>query len=177
MTKPSLVDAPLDRYAGPVKRTRLLALAGVGLTLSLMLTGCFFSPPSIVGGGTGGSGESGQSDGSESNTDPGTDEDLEQFAGKPATFPPDIPLIDGEVVFGIDVGTGWSVIISIDDVEADFADASQRLKTAGFEALAENTSADGGFGAFENDTYQVQVTTQDSPDYGLVVNYLVVRLG
>ncbi len=150
----------------------MAALAVLSLT-SALLTGCFFSPPTVTGGGSGGSGESGQSDGTD---DPGTDVELDQFVGLPPTFPTDIPLIDGEVVFGIDVGTGWSVLIGVDDLEADFEDASQQMKAAGFEALVENITPNGGFAAFENAAYQVQVTTQESPDYGLVINYLVVRI-
>lgn len=148
----------------------MVALAVFSLT-SALLTGCFFSPPTITGG-SGGSGESGQSDGTD---DPGTDVEPDQFVGLPPTFPAEIPLIDGEVVFGIDVGTGWSVLVAVDDLEADFTDASQRMKAAGFEALIENMTPDGGFGAFENGSYQVQVTTQESPDYGPVIAYLVVR--
>jgi hypothetical protein len=94
----------------------------------------------------------------------------------PATFPNDIPLISGDVVFGIDVGTGWSILIAVDDMEADFLDAADRLKGAGYESLLETVAPEGSFGAFENDVYQIQISSQDSPDYGLVVNYLVVRL-
>ena len=36
----------------------------------------------------------------------------------PATFPSSVPLIDGEVAAGIDVGTGWSVVIKTDDLGA-----------------------------------------------------------
>jgi len=186
MTKLSLEDAPLRRYAGPVNSitsSRLrsrhgvsLGLAGVAVAASLLLSGCF-ALPSLPGGGTDGSGSSGGSDGSQtdSGSDSGPDDVPEQFQGMPATFPSDIPLIPGEVAFGIDVGTGWSVLISVDDLEADFVDAADRLKGAGYTALLENVAATGSFGAFENDLYQVQVSSQDTPDYGLVVNYLVVR--
>jgi hypothetical protein len=145
----------------------------------MMLTGCFAAPPS-TGGGTGGSGQSGSSDGTDggnTSTDPGTDTGTDGFAGKPATFPGDIPLIGGDVVFGVDLGTGWTVVIPVTDAQASYTEASTQLKAAGFEALAESTAADGSFGVFKNDTYQVQVTAADTGDYGLAVSYVVALLG
>ena len=145
----------------------------------MMLTGCFAAPPT-TGGGTGGSGQSGSSDGTDggnTSTDPGTDTGTTDFSGKPATFPGDIPLIGGDVVFGVDLGTGWTVVIPVTDVQAAYADASAQLQAAGFEALTESTSTDGSFGAFKNDTYQVQVTATDTGEYGLAVSYVVVLLG
>lgn len=183
MTKPSLHDSPLRVYAGPVnsipdaqprsRRGITLGLAGLAVAASLMLSGCF-ALPSLPGGGSDGSGVSGGSDGSQS--DSGPDDVPEQFQGMPITFPSDIPLIPGEVVFGIDVGTGWSVLVSVDDLEGDFVDATDRLKGAGYEVLLETVAPEGSFGAFENESYQIQVSSQDTPDYGLVVNYLVVRI-
>lgn len=192
MTKPSLEDHRPQHYAEAVdgtparSRTRFgasVVLAAVAMTASLMLSGCF-GVPTLTGGGTGGSGSSGGSDSSSSDTgtdssegsDSGSDDVPEELQGMPATFPPEIPLISGEVVFGIDVGTGWSVLIAVDDLEADFVDAADRLTSAGYESLLETVASTGSFGAFENDLYQVQVTSQDSEDYGLVVNYLVVRI-
>lgn len=194
MTKPSLEDAGVRQYAEPVngtsaarlgsRRALRLGLATIAVAASLLLSGCF-GAPSLLGGGTGGGGSSGGSDsgssdsGSTDSSTDGTDggDDVpEQFQGMPATFPGDIPLISGEVVFGIDVGTGWSILIAVDDLEADFVDAADRLKAAGYEPLLETVAPEGSFGAFENDLYQIQVTSQDSEDYGLVVNYLVVRV-
>lgn len=165
----------------PRRRGRVLVgLVGLGLAASFALTGCFASP-SVTGGGTGGSGQSGQGDGTDggtTTTTPPEQTDLGDFAGLPAGFPTDeIPLIEGEVVFGMDLGTGWTAVVAVDNLTTGFQDASQRLKTAGYTALAESVSADGAFGAFENDTYQVQVTASDNPDYGLTVTYLAVLLG
>ena len=178
-------------YAGRVKACQVpqrprqrggvvVGLVGLGLAASLALTGCFASP-SVTGGGTGGSGQSGQGDGTDggtTTTSPPEQTDRGDFAGLPAGFPSDeIPLIEGEVVFGMDLGTGWTAVVAVDDLTTGFQDASQRLKTAGYTALAESVSADGAFGAFENDTYQVQVTASENPDYGLTVTYLAVLLG
>jgi len=183
MTKPSFHDGQLRVYAGlvnsiTVARARShrgipVALAGLAVAASLMLSGCF-ALPSLPGGGSDGSGVSGGSTGSQSDSAP--DDVPEQFQGMPVTFPSNIPLIAGEVVFGIDVGTGWSVLVSVDDLEGDFVDATDRLKGAGYEVLLETIAPEGSFGAFENETYQIQVSSQDTPDYGLVVNYLVVRI-
>ncbi len=187
MTKPALEDARLPQYAEPVngstsprarpRREATLGLATLAVVASLLLSGCF-GIPSFTGGGTGGSGSSGGSDSgsSDSGSNSSTDDIPDQFEGMPATFPNDIPLISGDVVFGIDVGTGWSILIAVDDMEADFLDAADRLKGAGYESLLETVAPEGSFGAFENDVYQIQISSQDSPDYGLVVNYLVVRL-
>jgi hypothetical protein len=196
MTKPSLEDAGVRQYAEPVngtpaalrgsRRTLRLGLATIAVAACLLLSGCF-GAPALLGGGTGGGGSSGGSDSGSSDSgstdDAGSGSDSSdsendvpvQFEGMPATFPGDIPLISGEVVFGIDVGTGWSVLIAVDDLEADFVDAADRLKAAGYESLLETVAGTGSFGAFENDLYQIQLTTQDSEDYGLVVSYLVVR--
>ena len=65
-------------------------------------------------------------------------------------------------------------MVKVSDTEASFAEASQKLKDAGFEALAEQSGSEGSFGAFQNDKYQVQVTSADSPDYGPSTNYVVV---
>lgn len=191
MTKPPVHDGPVSGYAGRVTAREMLqcprrrgaalaGLVGLGLVASLSLTGCF-APPSSTGGGTGGTGQSGQGDGTDggttTSTSSGTD-GTEQYAGLPSGFPSDeIPIIDGEVVFGIDLGTGWTVIVSVDDLQADYQAAAEKLKAAGYSALAESSSADGSFGAFENGTFQVQVTASETPDYGLTVTYLAVRLG
>lgn len=205
MTTSSVEDTGRRRYAEPVngtpspqqgsRRPVRLGLATIAVAASLLLSGCF-APPPLLGGGTDGTGSSGGSDSSSfdgSSTDPGSTDggatdgsstdsgstdngDVGvQFDGLPATFPSDVPLISGEVVFGIDVGTGWSVMVSVDDLQADFIDAADRLKAAGYESLLETLAPQGSFGAFENDRYQVQVTSLVSEEHGLVVNYLVVR--
>lgn len=148
-------------------RPRLVAPALVAAATTLLLAGCFFGPPSPpVGGGTGGDG---QSDGTETQTE------NDMFHGVPATFPSDVPLIAGDVPIGVDVGTGWTVVVKVADVQASYADASALLTGAGFEVLLENSNTEGSFGAFENSQYQVQVTGGDTPDYGLTISYLVVK--
>jgi hypothetical protein len=149
--------------------------AGVALAASLVLTGCsiFPSPPS-AGGGSGGAGGSGGT----TSTDPGTDTSLDQYKGLPSTFPKgDIPLISGDIPVGIDLGTGWTVIVKVNDTAAAFTEATGKLKAAGFTAQAEQTSDAGSFGDYITNKYEVQVTAQDTSDYGPSVTYLVVLKG
>jgi hypothetical protein len=159
-------------------RGLLAVVVGLGLAASLLLTGCSAPAPGSGSGGTGGSGQSGQSDGTEDTTTSPGDVDLGDFEGLPETFPTnEIPIVAGDIPIGVDLGTGWSLIVEVDDTEAAYTEAAQKLKNAGFEAIAEQSSPEGSFGAFQNDKYQVQVTSTDSPDYGPSVNYVVVVNG
>ena len=169
-------------YAVPVKnfQQRGGVLVGLVLAASLALTGCSGAFGGGGAGGTGGNGQSGTSDGSDegtTSTDPGTDAGLEGYEGKPSTFPGDVPIIDGDVPFGVDLGTGWTVIVATDDLGAAYADAAARLTGAGFASQVSSTTDDGSFGSFENDKYTVQVTATDTADYGPSVTYLVVLKG
>jgi len=179
MTKPSLFDVGSRRYAVPVKliekRNLLVLLAGLGLAASLTLSGCA-GVPSL--GGTGGDGQSGTSDSDTGDSDsPPGDVNLDQFAGVPSTFPSDVPIISGDVPIGIDLGTGWSVVVLADDLDASYEEAKSRLLGAGFTSTADSTTDDGSFGIFENDKYTIQLTASDTADYGLAVSYVVVLKG
>lgn len=166
---------------------RTSALVGVLLAASLTLTGCSGMLGGGGAGGTGGGGQSGSSGGGSTSTDPGTDggsdsgdgtgTGLEGYEGKPATFPGDVPIIDGEIPFGVDLGTGWTVIVVADDIAAAYQDAESRLTGAGYTSQLSSTTDDGSFGSFENDKYTIQVTATDSADYGPSVTYVVVLKG
>lgn len=174
-------------YAVPVNhiQPRTSALVGVLLAASLTLTGCSGMLGGGGAGGTGGGGQSGSSGGGSTSTDPGTDggsdsgdgAGLEGYEGKPATFPGDVPIIDGQIPFGVDLGTGWTVIVATDDIAAAYQDAESRLTGAGYTSDLSSTTADGSFGSFENDKYTIQVTATDSADYGPSVTYVVVLKG
>ncbi len=45
----------------------------------------------------------------------------------PATFPADIPLIDGDVLESADLGTGWVVLFGVDDAIASFDSGADAL--------------------------------------------------
>jgi hypothetical protein len=154
------------------------AVAGVMLAASMILSGCSLLPSSSGGtGGTGGSGQSGSESGGSSSSAPDNGA-VQGYEGMPATFPvADVPIIDGDIPFGIDLGTGWTVIVKVSDVTAAFAEAGAKLKAAGYTAQVEQGSDAGSFGDYINDKYQVQVTAQDTPDYGPSVTYLVVLQG
>lgn len=174
------------RYAVAVKHSHSsrAALAATVLAASLLFTGCSLLPgggSTGGGGGTGGSGQSGSGDGS-SNSGSTTDSppggpNLDDFQGKPDTFPSEIPLIAGDIPFGVDLGTGWTVIVQVDDLVKSFTDASKKIESAGFTTLQTQTTPQGSFAAFENAKYQLQLTAADTGDYGLSLTYLVVLKG
>ena len=161
-----------------------LALGATGVAILLLLSGCFFGGGASTGsGGTGGDGQSGSggdngtNDGGTSTTPPG-DVELGDFEGLPSTFPTsEVPLVDGDIPIGIDVGTGWSVIVKVADFNTAFAEASDKLTGAGFDSQAENVTAQGSIGVFTNGKYQVNITASENPDYGPSLNYVVVKLG
>jgi hypothetical protein len=96
----------------------------------------------------------------------------------PATFPSDIPLVDGEVLESADLGTGWVVLFGVDDAIASFDSGADALVAAGFEESERATDETQGFGNFTNDLYQVQLSANtDYPGYGQAVAYTVVKRG
>jgi hypothetical protein len=160
-------------YDGAVtysRRQNLPALAVLGITAAVLLVGCSITPPSGPSGGTDG--------GTTSSEAPG-DGDLGDFVTLPETFPSaDVPIIDGDIAFAVDLGTGWSLVIPVADTDAAFADASTKLLGAGFENQIESTTtADGSFGVFTTDTYQINLTATDTADFGPAVSYVVVITG
>jgi hypothetical protein len=149
------------------RRTLIRILTGAALVATL--AGCSLIPsiPDLPTGGDGGGSEPGSSSADEESP----------FDSLPATFPADVPLVEGEVLQGIDVGTGWSVLLGVDDAVASFTEAADALVAAGYEERTRQTDADTGFGNFTNDTYSINLSAdQNSPDYGAIVIYTVVRL-
>lgn len=162
---------------------------GLLLAASLTLTGCSGLLGGGASGGSGGTSGNGQSGGSggtdgsggkpSATAEPSTDDStgLQGYEGKPPTFPADVPIIDGDVPFGIDLGTGWTVIVKADDLVAAFQSATDKLTAAGYTSLMSSTTDDGSFAAFDNDKYSVQVTATDNSEYGSSLTYLVVLKG
>ena len=145
------------------------AAIAVGVALAaLLLAGCTGpgggapdpAPTEADAGGTSG--------------DEGTSSDV----AIPPTFPRDeVPLIDGQVAFAIDLGTGWTVVIEAEDFAAGYGDAADLLDGAGFEVVANDASPQGTFGQFTSEKYTVNVSATDSPDFGNSVSYTVVIAG
>jgi len=183
----AVVDETPARYAGAVKpRILVVPVAGLALVTSLVLSGCSFSPfppAPLPGGGTGGGSSSSGGDGS---GDPvvevpvvevPADEvtvDEGSSASIPATFPSDIPLIDGPVVLGIDLGTTWTVMISTPDLGRGYDDAKARLISAEYTTELDSTTADGSFGVFESMRYLVTLSAKDDAQFGNAVTYIVI---
>ncbi len=92
----------------------------------------------------------------------------------PASFPDDIPLVEGEVIAGVAIpgsngaGESWQVTIRVAD-EAAAQEAAQLLRDAGFQEAP--------FG-FADADHLVVITTQASPDgNGWTVAYIVTQNG
>lgn len=140
-----------------------LAVAMAVVTAPL-LTGCFGNPiESIVEGATGG------------NVDLGG-------ASVPADFPSEVPLIDGEVVFGLGVGDAngkvFTVTVKVSGPEAIDTIQSE-LESAGFTSSFDVDTSDGGGATaiYENETWGVLVTVVDDGENGYTATYVVTPKG
>jgi hypothetical protein len=156
---------------GPVTSGRLaLALAAVAL-LPVVLAGCAGAPS--------GGGETGDNGAATSGPAPeGGDGGGDPNAQVPATFPREIPLIDGDVLESADLGTGWVVLFGVDDAIASFNDGADALAAAGLTEDARTTSETEGFANYTGDLYTVQISANtDYPGYGQAVSYTVVKRG
>ena len=96
--------------------------------------------------------------------------------GVPDDFPAEVPLVDGEVVFGGSAGTddakGWNVTINVADATA-FDTASAALVAAGFAAPAAlGTDATGTSGTFLKAPYTVILVVSQLEEQW-VANYTV----
>jgi len=136
----------------------------LALAITPSLAGCFGNPiEQIVEGATGG--------------------DV-SLPGKsvPDDFPKaDVPLIDGEVVFGLGVGNddgkAWNVTIKVSGLDAADQIKSQ-LEGAGFtanEAGIGGTTDEGATLIYDNGTYNVLVVVTKDADNGFVANYTVAE--
>ena len=102
------------------------------------------------------------------------------FGGKsvPDDFPSDVPLIEGEVLYGASAasedGKLWNVTIKVDDISA-FDEITAQFEGAGFESSdLGGTSDQGATGTFTKDPYGVfVVVTGGDTDEGWVANYTV----
>ncbi len=167
-----------NRSEHRVTTRRIPVAVAVGLAVLLAVSGCSLLPsiPDIVNQGSSSNdngGDSGSGDDSDIDENPFLDHEV------PETFPDDVPLPDLDVVFSLDLGTGWSVVFHADELASDYADVTALYGDAGWETLADTSEGDAVLGIFENDGYQVQVSgTTDSNDYdGPVLAFTVVAKG
>jgi hypothetical protein len=153
-------------------RSRLplaIAVAAVLLAGAPLLTGC-----SLIGSVVNGAGGGNIPDAPDVPVDVEPDP---MFASIPDTFPSEIPLFDGEILQGIDVGTGWSLLFKANDTVADFTTAADLLEADGYEAIARSTDGGQGFGNFNNGVYSINLSASDTADFGPAVAYTVVIVG
>jgi hypothetical protein len=158
---------------------RVSAAAAVALAAALALTGCGASPASNTGGDAPAAPDPATQP-SDSASDGTTDTDgVDGATTIPDTFPKDdVPLLEGDVAYATDLGTGWVIYIYRDDYFDAFDQAGQALTDKGFtgaEALGDDQSK---FQQFTSDKYIVNLSAQDDPNsFGKVVCYQVVING
>jgi len=150
---------------------RVPLAAGALVLVGILLTGCGTGGPSLNDG-------SASSPPVDQGDDGGDDTGLVQTQ-IPDTYPrDDVPLVEsGEVVFAVDLGTGWTVIFASDDPLADFATARDELVGAGFTVATEDANATAAFAQLQAPGFTVNLSGGNDPTYGDVVSYTVVRTG
>lgn len=94
----------------------------------------------------------------------------------PKDFPAEVPLAQGEVVFGLGAGAKdekiWNVTIKVP--EGAFDSISAQLTGAGFtQAEGTDQVAEGMGGLFTSDNYGVLVVVSEDGNGGFVANYTV----
>lgn len=156
------------------------AAAALAVAASLLLGGCSLLPPlPFLGGDSGSSSDDRSSDSSGDDGDRDSESGIEDnpFVDHevPDTFPSDVPVPDLDIVFALDVGTGWSITFSSDDIHDDH-EKIKDLFDGGWEILSDSSTDDLTFTIFDNADYQVQVTgsTESSDFEGPIITYLVV---
>lgn len=150
---------------------RFAGIATALLVTALALTGC--GAPSSGNGATDDNDAATSGPADEGVGDTGTDE-----LSIPDTFPRDeVPLIEGDVAYSQDLGTGWVVYIHRDDFLGGYEEAKGLLTGAGFSGDTVNQDDTGAFGQFTSDAYTVNLSAGDGADLGvgLSVGYTVVK--
>lgn len=147
-------------------RTRMTIPIAIVLAVAVApaLSGCFGNPiEQVIEGATGGDVDLGGSN-------------------VPNGFPAEVPLIDGEVLFGgsfgSDDGRVWNVTIKVGSAGA-LDEIVAQLEGAGFTSSAEgfgSSTSEGGTAIVENANYGVLVVVSQDGDNGFVANYTVTEL-
>jgi hypothetical protein len=101
----------------------------------------------------------------------GTDVDLPSTE-LPEGFPEDVPLIEGEVAFGVALGNGYNVSVRVDGPEA-IDDITAQLEEAGFEAQVGGTTGEGATQSYSNADYTVLVVITKEDETSYLANYTV----
>ncbi|CAN5181309.1 hypothetical protein BH11ACT3_BH11ACT3_02550 [soil metagenome] len=143
-----------------------------------LLAGCSgpTAQPTEPGGGNGSSSDAPSAAPSGENVDTGDAADSGSYV-IPPTFPKDVPIIEGDVVFSADLGTGWILWLARDDFNAGYDEAKGLLTEAGYAGETAAQADEGSVGQFTTDMYTITLTAGDDPDYGKAVGYTVVLNG
>jgi len=109
-----------------------------------------------------------------------TGEDVEiPGASVPDDFPSEVPLIDGEVTFGIGVGEAeaktYNVTIKVSGPEA-MDEIVSEFEAAGFTAEVNGAIAEGASAAFTSDTWGAGVIISNDGNDGWLANYTVTPI-
>ena len=178
------------------RRLRLLPLLTVGALSIAVLSGCSLIPHVTIPGGTGGgtSPSASSSDGSVGDstgavTDSPSSSDGSSGSGSgsgsttgqtytlPSNFPTaDVPIIDGQIVYSADLGSGWLVWVHASDFSSAYTTARDALTSAGYTGEDAAVTSQGSVGQYSNTKYQVTLTAGHDADYGDAVSYTVVVL-
>lgn len=153
--------------------TRLVGFAAALALSAVVFTGCAPSAPS---GDTDGTDAPATSGPAAPDATGGTDGEVVI----PASFPTgDVPLIEGDVAYSQDLGTGWVVYIHRDDFLGGYEEAKGLLTGAGFAGDTVNQDDTGAVGQFTTDAYTVNLSAGDGTDLGVgpSVGYTVVKNG
>lgn len=144
-------------------RRRLLVPAAIVMALAVapLLTACGGNPlQNIVENATGGNLDLG-----------GTD--------VPDDFPSDVPLAQGEVVFGASIGSDeeriWNVTVKVGSIDV-MDQIAEQLTGLGFEQVSLGGSSDGGkTGIFTKEPLTVLVVTAADDENGFIASYTVTK--
>jgi hypothetical protein len=139
-----------------------LAIAGVLLIGAPLMTGCSLIN-NVVNSATGGN----------------VPEGLGTGQSVPSDFPSEVPLIDGDVVFGLSLPgengeKAWNVTINVPGPEA-FESITTQLTDAGFEYQELSAGESGSTGAFTKDPLSVLVVVAAGDGSQWTANYTVTN--
>jgi hypothetical protein len=139
-----------------------LAIAGVLLVGTPLITGCSLIN-NVVNSATGGN----------------VPEGLGTGQSVPADFPSDVPLIDGDVVFGLSLPgdngeKAWNVTINVSGADA-FETIKTQLTDAGFDYKELSAGESGSTGAFTKETLSVLVVVAAGDGTQWTANYTVTN--
>jgi hypothetical protein len=154
---------------------------GGGIAAAVLLTGALLAgcgaPAAPSGGATG---DNGAATSGPAAPDAGGGSGDSGELSIPDTFPTsEVPLIEGDVAYSQDLGTGWVVYIHRDDFLGGYDEAKGLLTGAGFAGDTVNSDDTGAFGQFTTDTYTVNLSAGDGAELGVgpSVGYTVVKNG